>query len=108
DGEYDEPYDALLDDYEPGMKTAEVRVTFEYLKTHQAPLVAELGRHGTPPPAERRGFPLELQRRFELEVVGRFGFDDASWRLDPTVHPFARRSSRNDVRITTRYFEDKL
>ena len=39
DGTYDEPYDAALDDYERGMKTAEVRALFEYLKEHQTPLV---------------------------------------------------------------------
>jgi len=108
DGDYDEPYDALLDDYEPGMKTAEVRETFEYLKAHQAPLVAELGRREPPPARAPREFRLEEQRRFELEVVGRFGFDHETWRLDPTVHPFARRGSTQDIRITTRYFEDRL
>ena len=35
----DEPYDIVLDDYERGMKTAEVRRIFDYLKEHQAPLV---------------------------------------------------------------------
>src|SRR5579862_815959 len=108
EGDYEEPYDALLDDYEPGMRTAHVRETFEYLKAHQAPLIGELGRREPRKPPEPRRFPLEEQRRFELDVVRRFGFDDSSWRLDPTVHPFARRGSTQDIRITTRYFEDKL
>ncbi len=108
EGDYEEPYDALLDDYEPGMKTAHVRETFDYLKTHQAPLVDELGRRDAPAPDDPRPFPLDRQRQFELEVVRRFGFDDESWRLDRTVHPFARRGSTQDIRITTRYFEDKL
>ncbi len=38
----DEPYDIVLDDYERGMKTAEVRRIFDYLKEHQAPLVKEM------------------------------------------------------------------
>jgi carboxypeptidase Taq len=108
DGAYDEPYDALLDDYERGMKSAEVRELFEYLKQHQAPLVKEIAaRDGIPEPAPRH-FPVGHQKTFELEVVERFGFDPAAWRLDPTVHPFASSVGQNDIRITTRYFEDNL
>ena len=105
---YDEPYDVLLDDYERGMKTAEVREIFEYLKEHQAPLVKEIaGCEAIPAPGER-SFSLDHQRTFELEVVERFGFDPTSWRLDPTVHPFASGGAQNDIRITTRYFEGSL
>src|SRR5439155_15534860 len=86
DGSYDEPYDALLDDYEPGMKSSQVRETFEYLKEHQAPLVKQVAAGEAIPEPATRTFALEDQRRFELEVVKRFGFDDQAWRLDPTVH----------------------
>ncbi|MBV8079639.1 MAG: carboxypeptidase M32 [Actinobacteria bacterium] len=108
DGDYDEPYDALLDDYEPGMKTAEVRETFEYLKEHQAPLVKEVVSHAGTPDQPTREFPVERQKEFELDVVRRFGFDPDSWRLDPTVHPFERNGSLQDIRITTRYFPTNL
>jgi carboxypeptidase Taq len=107
--DYDEPYDVLLDDYEPGMKTAAVRETFEYLKARQAPLARELAAASGPRPEQgRREFALEGQRALELEVVRRFGFDDSSWRLDPTVHPFARGGGIEDIRITTRYYDDNL
>ena len=103
----DEPYDILLDDYEPGMKTATVRRLFDYLKEHQVPLVRERVAQGVPGhPA--RAYPQELQKRFELEVVREFGFDDDAWRLDPTVHPFASGTGITDIRITTRYFPDHL
>ncbi len=108
DGDYDEPYDAALDDYERGMKTAEVRTIFEYLKEHQAPLVHAVADAEPLAESSARAFPIELQRQFELEVVRRFGFDDAAWRLDPTVHPFASGAGTQDIRITTRYFEDNL
>jgi carboxypeptidase Taq len=108
EGGYDEPYDAVLDDYERGMKTAEVRSIFDYLKEHQAPLVHAVADAEPLPEAPARTFPLELQRVFELEVVRRFGFDDQSWRLDPTVHPFASGAGQQDIRITTRYFAENL
>ncbi|HEV2590662.1 MAG TPA: hypothetical protein VGU02_02095, partial [Gaiellaceae bacterium] len=82
----DEPYDVLLDDFERDLKTAEVRRIFEYVKEHQGALIREYAgkTEGTKGPFSRR-----LQEQFEREVVGRFGFDDHAWRLDPTVHPFA-------------------
>jgi len=45
------------------------------------------------------------QRDLVREVVGLMGFDDAGWRLDDTVHPFATRIGGGDVRITTRWDE---
>jgi carboxypeptidase Taq len=108
EGDYDEPYDAALDDYERGMRTAEVRVIFEYLKKHQRALIHAVADAEPLPEPPKRTFPIELQKQFELEVVRRFGFDDAAWRLDPTVHPFASGAGTQDIRITTRYFEDNL
>jgi carboxypeptidase Taq len=105
----DEPYDIVLDDYERGMKTAEVRRIFDYLKAHQAPLVKEIAGNGHArprPPAKH--FDLAAQKVFELEVVREFGFSEDAWRLDPTVHPFASATGIGDIRITTRYFTDRL
>src|SRR5581483_7965196 len=103
----DEPYDIVLDDYERGMKTAEVRRIFEYLKDHQAPLVKEIAASGA---IEKRprAFDIDAQKVFELEVVREFGFTEDAWRLDPTVHPFASGTGITDIRITTRYFTDRL
>jgi carboxypeptidase Taq len=103
----DEPYDIVLDDYERGMKTAEVRRIFDYLKEHQAPLVKEVAAQAQ---VEKRAktFDIDAQKIFELEVVREFGFTSDSWRLDPTVHPFASGTGVTDIRITTRYFTDGL
>ena len=108
DGDFEEPYDALLDDFERGMTAADVRSLFDYLKEHQAPLVKAVAGMDVPDAPEGQRFPIELQKRFELEVVRRFGFDDQSWRLDPTVHPFASGTGSQDIRVTTRYFEHSL
>jgi len=103
----EEPYDVVLDDYERGMRTSEVRRIFDYLKEHQAPLVKEVAAAGG---NEEKAtmFPVEPQKVFELEVAKAFGFDESSWRLDPTVHPFASGTGVTDIRITTRYFTDRL
>jgi carboxypeptidase Taq len=102
----DEPYDIVLDDYERDMKTAEVRRIFDYLKEHQAPLVKEVAASAL----EKRPktFDVDSQKVFELEVIREFGFSEDAWRLDPTVHPFASGTGITDIRITTRYFTDRL
>jgi carboxypeptidase Taq len=105
--DYDEPYDVLLDDFEPGMKTAEVRAVFDRLKEAQVPFVAEV-RQGGERPLRGLTFPIEAQKAFELKVIERFGFDPAEWRLDTAVHPFAASIATTDIRLTTRYFEDNL
>jgi len=101
----DEPYDILLDDFERDLKTAEVRRIFDYVKEHQGPLISEFA--GSPEPTSGP-FPRDLQEQFEREVIGKFGWDERAWRLDPTVHPFASGTAIDDIRLTTRYFDDNL
>ena len=103
--DYKCPYDILLDDYEPGMKTAEVAALFGSLKAELVPLIATLAEH-----ADRADdsvlhgrFPVDIQRQLIAEVVQRMGFDRAGWRIDDAVHPFATSFGSNDVRITTRW-----
>jgi len=103
-------YDLLLDDYEHGMKTAEVKAIFDELKQELVPLIAAVAERGDAvDDACLHGyFPVEQQRAFCLSLIERFGFQNDSWRLDPTVHPFASNSATTDIRITTRYHEDYL
>jgi carboxypeptidase Taq len=102
----DSPYTPLLDDFEPGMTTTEVREVFGVLRPALAELVREAPEvdahflHGT--------FPVDRQRGFAERVLATLGFDQGAWRLDPTVHPFCTSFSNRDVRLTTRYREQDL
>ena len=95
------PYDALLDDYEPGMKAHEVKAVFDVLRPALTELVAAA------PEVDASflegNFPVEEQRAFAEEVLPTLGFENGSVRLDPTVHPFCSSFSNRDVRLTTRY-----
>ena len=103
----DEPYDIVLDDFERGMKTAEVRRLFDYVKEHQAPLVKEVAAR-----AERaRGRPAassrsSCRRRSSSRLRARSASTTSAWRLDPTVHPFAsgtrHRPTSGSRRATSR------
>ncbi len=106
----DEPYDILLDDFERGMKTAQVRTIFERLKEEQVPLIAEIGERDDPSldAVVNGDYPVDAQRAICHEVVELFGYRPGTWRLDPTVHPFASGPSIDDIRITTHYAEGNL
>jgi carboxypeptidase Taq len=101
------PYDVLLDDYEPGLTVAELRPLFAELRDALVPLVAAAGD-----PAQPRNdgvfagpFGVDLQRAAVTDILGSVGFDPDSWRLDPSIHPFAQSLAPTDVRLTTKYDE---
>jgi carboxypeptidase Taq len=104
--EFECPYDALLDDYEPQLPTREVAGLFAELKSELVPVIARIAAAEPVDEAPLHAmFPVTAQRDLVREVVGLMGFDDAEWRLDDTVHPFATRIGGGDVRITTRWDE---
>ncbi len=101
-------YDVMLDDYEPQMPTAEVARLFDELKAGLRPMIATVTASGATGDADliHGAFPLDQQRALVRGVVDLMGFDDAGWRLDDTVHPFASRIGVGDIRITVRWDED--
>jgi len=102
----DSPYTPLLDDYEPGMATAEVKEVFAVLRPALTELVASAPRIEA---SFLRGqFAPEAQRAFAERVLATLGFEEGAWRLDRTAHPFCTSFSNRDVRLTTRYHEDNL
>jgi carboxypeptidase Taq len=97
----DSPYTPLLDDFEPFMKTSEVAEVFGTIR----PVLAELVREAPSIEAEflQVDYPADEQVRFYERILATFEFEEGSYRLDPTVHPFCTSFSRRDVRMTTRY-----
>jgi hypothetical protein len=96
-----DPYDIVLDDYEPGMKTHEVVTIFDALKAALLPWLHGVGDSEPADDSCLRGhFPRTAQRRFSLGMLERWGMDRAAWRLDRTVHPFATSFAPTDIRLT--------
>jgi carboxypeptidase Taq len=101
------PYDALLDQYEPGGSTEELDRLFDDLARFLPGLIdAVIERQANQPtPHEPAGpFPVETQRRAGLAFMERLGFEFEHGRLDVSPHPFCG-GTPDDVRITTRYDE---
>jgi carboxypeptidase Taq len=99
------PYDALLDEYEPGATTAEVTRLFAELREELVPLVGAVVASGRKPRREilEREYPVDRQRLFGEEAAAAIGFDFDAGRLDVTAHPFCSGTGPGDCRITTRY-----
>jgi carboxypeptidase Taq len=102
------PYDVLLDDYEPGMKTSEVKAIFEPLRTKQVELLKRIAAR----PQVKDSFLYKKYNEKKLwdfgeEVVKQFGYDFNRGRQDKVPHPFETSFSVNDVRITTRFEPEK-
>jgi carboxypeptidase Taq len=104
--EFETPYDALLDDYEPQLPTRDVAALFAELKAELVPVIAQIAAAEPVDDGPLRArFLVESQRELVREVVALMGFDKTEWRIDDTVHPFATRIGGGDVRITTRWDE---
>ena len=101
------PYDALMDEYEPGARTARIDLVFADLREFLPDLTEQIveRQRGLPAPLLPPGpFPVADQRRLGLRLIELVGFDFEHGRVDISHHPFCG-GVPTDVRITTRYDE---
>jgi len=101
---YEHVYDPLLDDFEPGLTTADVKKIFDPLRTQQVEILKAIAAK----PVIDDSFlhiPYDEQGQwdFGVDVVTRFGYDWTRGRQDKSMHPFTTGFGIDDVRITTRF-----
>ena len=97
-----EPYDALIDLYEPGIKTKDVEVIFKQLKEALIPLVMDItARQGKRPDLFNQDYAKKSQWDLGLKALQEMGFDFNRGRQDYSEHPFTISFDPSDVRITT-------
>ena len=104
------PYEALMDQYEPGAREAEIdRVFADYggFLPEFLPRVLEHQSRQPQPVVPAGPFPLDAQKQLARRIMAGLGFDFAHGRLDESLHPFCG-GVPEDVRITTRYREDEF
>ncbi len=95
-----DPYDALLDDYEPGATGAQIAALFDRMRPRLKALRDRV--LGAPRPAALTGwYGRDAQLALARDLAERFGYDFNRGRLDLAVHPFSSGGGA-DVRITTR------
>lgn len=99
---YDHIYDVLMDDYEPGLKTKDLKDIFANLRTEQVELIKEISQM---PQIDdsflKQNFPDQKQWDFGMMVAEKFGIPWTRSRQDRSTHPFTTSFGQNDVRFTT-------
>jgi carboxypeptidase Taq len=104
----DHPYDVLLDQFERGMKTADVKAIFESLRPQQVELLRAIAEK---PQVDDSFLKVEYDEKklwdFSESIATKFGYDWKRGRQDKSAHPFSTNFSINDVRITTRFEADR-
>src|SRR5579872_1928297 len=109
-GYKDHPYDALLEDYEPGLTTAKLNELFPPLKKSLSEMVAKITVSKRQPDLSilKRKCPVPDQVAFCRKLAEAIGFDFAKGRIDVSAHPFTTGLGPADTRITTRFEENNF
>lgn len=105
-----EPYDALLDEWEPGMTTSRLAPILKELRERLVPIVARAGEATARFAGTMQGRKFAAAGQWELSrfLLDLIGFDFVRGRLDATVHPFTMMAGHNDIRVTSRVDEGQL
>ena len=107
-GYEEEAYDALLDKYERGATTAQVREIFAATKAETKPLLETIQEKGSSVDDSllHQPYDIEKQKEFAHYLAEVVGYDFDRGHLGTAVHPFATSFSRNDARITSRWYPE--
>lgn len=106
-GYEDDPYDALLDEFEPEMRTSTVRTVFGDLRRDLVPIVETIKERPQVDDAFlHRDFDPDAQWAFGMDAIREIGYDFSRGRQDRSTHPFSTSFSVTDCRITTRIQRD--
>jgi len=107
-GYNDHPYDALLDQYEPGATVAQIRTLFADVKDQLVDFVKSITPFQVDSAFMSRHYPAQKQWDFGIQVLKDMGYDFNAGRQDKSSHPFTTSFSPHDVRVTTRINENDL
>ncbi|MBO8167481.1 MAG: carboxypeptidase M32 [Kosmotoga sp.] len=103
-GYEEDPYDALLDNYEPGMTTSKLEHIVSELKPKLISLIENLSAHAPIDDSFLKGkFSKHAQKKLSMKALKCIGYDFNAGRLDETIHPFTITIGTGDVRVTTEY-----
>lgn len=104
------PYNALLDEYEPGLTVDKLDPLFAKLRESSIALLKRIQDSKDKPNGAifEQDYDIEAQKKFNAFILPKLGYDLEAGRLDETTHPFALAINTGDVRITTRYMKDNV
>ncbi len=109
-GYENEPYDAHIEEFEPGFTAEKIERIFEPMKKELSSMATDIFSKNIQPGEdifEGKKFDIEKQKEIGRDIAEAFGYDFNHGRLDKAVHPFTIGMD-DDVRITNRYNEENL
>lgn len=105
----DNPYDALLDQYEPELTATHVQKLFDQIKPQLVELVQKMQEKQTGQTIlqelQQHTYPIDKQKHIGDVVMKKMGFDFEGGRVDVSPHPFTTELGRGDIRVTTAFIE---
>ncbi len=106
-GYEESPYDALLEEYEPGMRASQLRPLFDELRSALGPILRAARERSAAVPADalEGNYPIAAQQALNRKAAEAIGYDFDAGRIDTTTHPFCTTLGAADCRLTTRYSE---
>ena len=102
-----EPYDALLDSFETGLRRSAIDPIFDRLGMFLPDFLDRVLATQKKPLAIEGSFPSATQKALGQQLMAKLGFDFDHGRLDESQHPFCG-GLPDDLRITTRYDESEV
>ena len=108
-GYKEHPYDALLNEYEPGLTTSEVEIIFSNIRDYLVPFIKKISCEAKIEDSFYfQYFNKDKQWGFGINLLEKMGYDFDSGRQDISAHPFSTHFSPEDARVTTRIDENNL
>lgn len=105
------PYDALLNEYERGLTVAKADALFDLLRTKLLPVLQKIQAADTQVSRacfDNFSYSVEKQKEFCYWLAEYLGFDYEAGVLKESEHPFSMSLDKNNVRMTTHYYENNL
>jgi carboxypeptidase Taq len=104
-----DPFDALLDEFEPGFTSEMIDKLFTELKEGLIPIIKKCQSSSKQPDMSliNRNCSIDIQRKISEDISKLVLYDLERGRIDETEHPFTN-GYYDDVRITTHYYEDNF
>lgn len=105
-GYKDNKYDALLDEYEPGLTVEKLDKVFGEMRDGIVDILDKINKSGNCIDNSffKKEFPKEDQEKFCLKMLQVIGFDSEAGRMDESEHPYTLNMTNKDLRITNHYY----
>jgi len=108
-GYEDHPYDALMEEFEPGARTKDLKVLFADVRDQLVDFVKEIDeKQQVGDEWLYKSYDKDEQWAYTIDILKQIGYSFDHGRQDISAHPFTVDFGSTDVRVTTRLNEEDV